>query len=186
MEINEWVVKYAVWRPMNYVGKNVVCHVLYAAADLLSMWKIIPGWYLKCCFRDAAVLQQWKIDKMVQGQTSRRKMFVLFCHWEIQVEIPNSDPRPATHPMKMSLCYNTMTLTSKNRSRNWRKWVSLPSGWSPAWTSLRSTAWSTSWCSWDSPCCATSCPPVSCRRRWPASARCRTGRGWTPAGQEGK
>lgn len=61
---------------MNYVGKNVVYHVLYAAADLLSMWKIIPSWYLKCCFRDAAVLQQWKIDKMVQGQTSRRKMFV--------------------------------------------------------------------------------------------------------------
>lgn len=61
---------------MNYAGKNVVCYVLYAAADLLSMWKIIPGWYLKCCFRDPAVLQWWKIDEMVQGQTSRRKMFV--------------------------------------------------------------------------------------------------------------
>lgn len=61
---------------MNYAGKNVVCHVLYVAADLQSMWKIVPSWYLKSCFRDAAALQLRKIDKMVQVQTSRSKMFI--------------------------------------------------------------------------------------------------------------
>lgn len=31
--------------------------------------------------------------------------------------------------------------------------------------------WSSSWCSWDWPCCATSYPPTFCGRYWPAAAR---------------
>lgn len=55
-----------------------------------------------------------------------------------------------------------------------------PFGWCLAWTTLRSMAWWISSYSWGWPCCATSCPPASCRRRWPASEHCRTSRGWKP------
>jgi hypothetical protein len=48
----------------------------------------------------------------------------------------------------------------------------------PTWTSLHSMALWTSVCSWGLPCYATSGPPTSCGRRWPASEHCRTGRGW--------
>lgn len=117
----------------------------------------------------------------------------------ITVFFPGTYIQVSTPLKKRKRIKNWVTMHNTDHTHepwnNWRKsenWMklnddrhrALPSEWSPALTSHRSMAWSTFWCSLGSPCCATSCPPASCRKRWPASARCRTGRGWTPGWRE--
>lgn len=48
----------------------------------------------------------------------------------------------------------------------------------PACSCLPATVWSSSVCSSDWPCCATSCPPTFCGRYWPAAAQCHKCSGW--------
>lgn len=56
--------------------------------------------------------------------------------------------------------------------------VCLPSSRCPAWTCHPARVWSPCGYMRGLPCCATSCPPASCGKCWPAAAPCRRCNGW--------
>ncbi len=106
-------------------------------------------------------------------------------------------------PSSCHSCFYSTTLHLATSSLAWLMWYPpqlcdrqlwkipnikhiLPFGSSPAWTSLHSRAWLTSWCSWGWPYCATSDLLISGRMHWPASTHYHKGTNWTPKKKSNK